>query len=120
MATGLSKVQDAADASEIAKEIVDTSESSDSEIVECGSVFSVETGENEVNAHGNETGSELNSVSTTEHTAISILLDALRPPKLSEISRKRKTYNNSRGGTRRKTRNSSSSASEPKTVKPQQ
>ena len=84
----MSKVQDAADASEIAKEIVDTSESSDGEISECGSVFSVETGENEVNAHGNETGSELNSASTTEPTAIPILLDVLRPPKLSKISRK--------------------------------
>ena len=55
MAAGSSKVQDAADASEIAKEIVYTSESSDGEISECGSVFSVETGKNEVNAYGNET-----------------------------------------------------------------
>ena len=38
-----SSFQDAADASEIAKKIVDTSESSDGEISECGSVYSVET-----------------------------------------------------------------------------
>ena len=80
-----------------------------------------ETRENEVNmAHGNEVSSELTTTSFSESKAIPSLLDIFRSPKLSEISRKKKIYNNTCGGTHRKTRSTSSSASEPKTVRPQQ
>ena len=123
MATGSSEFKDL---SGIAKEIVGSSsdsESSDNKINECDSFFSdSNAGENEAtNEHGNETTSELSSAlrTTPESTTIPSLLDVLRAPELSEISRKRKTYNNTHGGKRRKARSSSSSASEPKTVQPQ-
>jgi len=54
-----------------------------------------------------------------ESTTIPSLLNVLKAPKLSEISRKRETYKNTCGGKCRKAQNSSSSASEPKTVQPQ-
>ena len=64
------------------------------------------------------------STSTSScNTAVPSLLEVLHAPKLSEISRKRKIYSNTnstRGGKRRKNRGSSSSASEPKNVTPQQ
>ena len=64
------------------------------------------------------------STSTSScNTAVPSLLEVLHAPKLSEISRKRKIYSNTNstcGGKRRKNRGSSSSASEPKNVTPQQ
>ena len=124
MATSLSEFKDL---SGIAKEIVGSSsdsESCDNEINECDSLFSdSKSGKNEItNEHGNETTSKLSSPlrATPESTTIPSLLDVLRTPKLSEISRRKKTYNNTCGGKRRKARSSSSSASEPKTYQPEQ
>ena len=69
-----------------------------------------------------DTESEISVISTsstpgTSGSSISgvpSLLEVLKAPKPAEVSRKRKTYCNTRGGKRRKTRGSSSSASEPK------
>ena len=78
-----------------------------------------------VSIEEDEVGSEISEVSvpSTSTCANSVsaapsLLEVLKVPKLSEISRKRKMYANkfgTRSGKRRKTRGSSSSASEPKT-----
>ena len=113
MATDLSEFKDVSD---IAKEIVvssSDSESSDNEINECDSFFSdSNAGENEATnvEHGSETTSELSSLPmrTPGSTIVPSLLDVLRAPKLSEIKRKRKTYDNAHGSKRRK--------AEPKTV----
>ena len=75
-----------------------------------------------------DTESEISVISTsstpsTSGSSISgvpNLLEVLKAPKPAEVSRKRKTYCNTRGGKRRKTRGSSSLAPEPKSVQPQQ
>ena len=67
--------------------------------------------------------SEISTSTSSCNSTVPSLLAVLHAPKLSEISRKRKTYSNTnstRGGKRRKNRGSSSSASEPKNIKPQQ
>ena len=106
MATSSSNVSD------IANKIIGSgsdSESSDDENDDCESLVS------DLNSDGkNETDNEQGGNETPESTTVSSLLNVLRTPKLSEISRKRKIYSNTRGGKRGKARSSSSSASEPK------
>ena len=91
------------------------SESSDDENDDCESLVSDLNSDGENEAYNEQGGNE-----TPESTTVPSLLDVLRAPKLSEINRKRKTYSNTRGGKRRKARSSSSSASEPKNIQPQQ
>ena len=103
--------------SDIANKIVGSgsdSESSDDENDDYESLVS------DLNNDGeNETDNEQGGNEAPESTTVPSLLDVLRAPKLSEISRKRKIYSNTRGGKRGKAR-SSSSASESKNIQPQQ
>lgn len=86
---------------------------------ECDNSSDLEITEERIaEADGGTDSEQGNELTSSSSSSVPSLLSVLRAPRLSDLVRKRKTQTNN-PGKRKKTRSSSSAASDPKGVKPQ-